>query len=239
MEVKLVSVTKGIVDGEERTGEELVAYAARVSSPREDKFEDYSTLLAYCIKHHHWSIFEQASMTLEITTSRAIGTQILRHWSFRFQEFSQRYQAASMIEPIELRLQAEKNRQSSTDLAATVHQDGREFIWNNLGESPLSNDTVESVARALDQTMSVYEALLKEGVAKECARMILPLATQTTIYMTGNIRSWLSFLNVRLDEHAQLEAQNLANAAAKYFAEVFPETAKATNYFNSYKGKFM
>ena len=118
--VKLIAVTQGAGDFEGRTAEDIIVYAARVSSAREDKFENPAGLLAYCIRNRHWSIFEQASMTVEITTSRAIGTQLLRHRSFQFQERSQRYIPSGSLEPKEFRLQAEKNRQSSTVVAGII-----------------------------------------------------------------------------------------------------------------------
>ena len=162
-----------------------MAYIARVSNPSNQDNEKYSGLLKYCIKHNHWSVFEQSSMTLEIETTRAIAAQILRHRSFTFQEFSQRYAASTALGDIdlpELRKQDLKNRQNSTDDLdpEMVEKFEKQMI------------TLFSSAKAL------YEQMLSQGVAKECARMVLPLCTPTRIYMTGSCRSWIHYINLRL-----------------------------------------
>jgi thymidylate synthase (FAD) len=167
-------------------------------------------LLRYCIQHGHWSVFETASMTVEIQTSRAIAAQILRHRSFTFQEFSQRYAEASDFEPVELRRQAKTNRQSSSEL---------------IDNEKLTNEVREYINDAIDN----YEYLLEKGVARECARMILPLCTQTTLYMTGSVRSWIHYFQQRLSEHTQKEHREIAESIFKIFDNQFPTTTKALN----------
>ena len=176
MTVKLVSITPD--------AEKTMAYIARVSNPSNQDNEKYAGLLKYCIKHNHWSVFEQSTMTLEIETTRAIAAQILRHRSFTFQEFSQRYAASTALGEIdlpELRKQDLKNRQNSTDDLdpKTVDKFERQMI------------TLFSSAKSL------YTQMLDAGVAKECARMVLPLCTPTRIYMTGSCRSWIHYINLR------------------------------------------
>ena len=184
--------------------EALIVYAARVSNPsNQDNHETGERLLRYCIRHGHWSVFETASMTVEVVTSRAIAAQLLRHRSFTFQEFSQRYAEATEFEPVELRMQAKTNRQSSSE---------------RLGDASLQM-RVERTVVALQEA---YEDLLDAGVARECARMILPLCTQTTLYMTGSVRSWIHYLEQRLSEHTQLEHRQLAQEIERIFAAEFP-----------------
>ena len=176
MDVKFVSITPD--------AEKTMAYIARVSNPSNQDNEKFAGLLKYCIKHNHWSVFEQSSMTLEIETTRAIAAQILRHRSFTFQEFSQRYADSTKLGEIpipELRRQDEKNRQNSTN-------DLDEFVKQKL---ELQMNTLFSSATAL------YQQMLEEGVAKECARMVLPLCTPTRIYMTGSCRSWIHYIELR------------------------------------------
>ena len=200
---------------------------ARVSSKREDKTESPEKLIYYLIKNKHLSPFEHAYLSVEIETSKAIGIQILRHRSFSFQEFSQRYQDVNKLgeifERIEFRKQAENNRQSSTE------------VINGMDSWLLSDKLFEF----LNDAHNLYDELLKAGVAREQARMILPMCTKTKIHMTGSIRSWLSFLNVRLDGHAQLEIQLVAKEIAMIFAEQFPLTYAATNNLNNDSGMFM
>jgi thymidylate synthase (FAD) len=184
---------------------------ARVSNPSNQlNTLTAPKLLAYCIKHEHWSIFEHASMTVEIKTSRAIAAQILRHRSFTFQEFSQRYSAVNTIEPYELRKQAEKNRQSSSDV-----------IWEN------ENGVFDIARQAIDAAQQAYDKLLKLGVARECARMILPLTTQTTMYMTGSCRSFIHYIDLRTKEDTQKEHRIIALSIKDIFAEQFPWVAEA------------
>ena len=200
--------------------EQAIVEIARVSSTREDKSENPAGLINYCIKHKHWSIFEHGSITMEVVTSKAIGIQLLRHRSFTFQEFSQRYAKVTEIEPIEIRKQAVKNRQSS------------EEVFNpsiNVTEG-INFKATEIVDNLLNHSLNVYNKLIEAGVAKECARMVLPMATQTTIYMTGNVRSWIHLLSVRDDSHAQLEIQLIAKEMKKIFIEQCPLISEALKY---------
>jgi len=176
-------------------------------------------LLKYCIKHNHWSVFEQSSMTLEIETTRAIAAQILRHRSFTFQEFSQRYADSTKLGEIpipELRRQDEKNRQNSTN-------DLDEFVKQKL---ELQMNTLFSSATAL------YQQMLEEGVAKECARMVLPLCTPTRIYMTGSCRSWIHYIELRSAHGTQKEHMDIAQACKTVFIEQFPIVSEALEWRN-------
>ena len=221
MQVNLISATQSFIEGIE-TPEELISYTARVSNPSNQlNTETAPRLLKYLIRNKHWSPFEQVNLTFQIETSRAIAAQIIRHRSFCFQEFSQRYSTISGFESFEIRKQAEKNRQSSQDLF-------------DLGP----ND-VETIKNHLIQGAKIYEELVEKGAAKESARMLLPLCTQTTLYMTGNLRSWLSYLNVRLEDNTQLEHREIAMSISKIIAEMFPNTTEALDNFNDYRGNFM
>lgn len=200
---------------------------ARVSSSRIDKTEKPEGLINYLIKNKHWSPFEHGYITFEIVTSKAIGIQLLRHVSCRFQEFSQRYAVVENIEPIEFRLQAEKNRQSSTDIIGTVIQKDNYFSFNidegfNSENKDKLLDWIERVSCYLQISLDLYQEGLELGIAKECARMILPMATQTTIYMTGSVRSWIHILQIRDDSHAQKEVQLIAKEMKKIFIESCP-----------------
>ena len=209
MTVKLVSVTPD--------AEQLMAYIARVSNPSNQDNEKYSGLLKYCIKHNHWSVFEQSTMTLEIETTRAIAAQILRHRSFTFQEFSQRYAASTALGEIdlpELRRQDAKNRQNSTD-------DLDPEITDKFNRQMI---TLFSSAKSL------YEQMLSQGVAKECARMVLPLCTPTRIYMTGSCRSWIHYINLRSAHGTQKEHMVIAEACRKVFTEQFPAVSEALEW---------
>ena len=209
MNVKLVSVTPD--------AEKMMAYIARVSNPSNQDNEKYAGLLKYCIKHNHWSVFEQSTMTLEIETTRAIAAQILRHRSFTFQEFSQRYAASTALGDIplpELRRQDTKNRQNSID-------DLDEFTVQTL---QLQMTTLFSSATAL------YNQMLEDGVAKECARMVLPLCTPTRIYMTGSCRSWIHYINLRSAHGTQKEHMLIAEACRKVFTEQFPSVSEALEW---------
>ena len=212
MEVKLKSVTPD--------AEVNIVEIARVSSSRLDKKENPEGLIKYLIKHKHWSPMEHAYMTVEIKTSRAIGTQLLRHRSFTFQEFSQRYAEVTEFEPVELRRQAANNRQSSTEAFDPILFEGKYY----------SQSASDVIGDFIKEAAELYKELLDKGVAKECARMILPLCTSTTIFMTGSIRSWVHFLEIRDDEHAQLEVQLIAREIKKIFIEQFPIISKALNY---------
>ena len=209
MNVKLVSITPD--------AEKTMAYIARVSNPSNQENEKYAGLLKYCIKHNHWSVFEQATMTLEIGTTRAIAAQILRHRSFTFQEFSQRYAQTDHLGEIpipHLRRQDVKNRQNSTD-------DLDEFVRQKL---ELQIKTLFSSAEAL------YHQMLEEGVAKECARFVLPLATPTKLYMTGSCRSWIHYINLRSAHGTQKEHMEIARECACIFAGQFPAVAEALGW---------
>lgn len=201
MEVKLISKTVGVGEFEGKSIEDIIVYCARVSSSREDKFDKPEGLLKYCINNNHWSIFETGSITIEINTSRAIAAQILRHKSFSFQELSQRYTAVNEFEPIELRQQAVQNRQSSTE------EINPEILFNN--EKASASYVIQ---KHLDESQKIYCDLIEAGVAKECARMVLPLSTKTKLYMTGSIRSWIHYLDVRCDQHTQKEHRDIALA---------------------------
>ena len=210
MTVKLVSVTPD--------AEQTMAYVARVSNPANQDNENYAGLLRYCIKHNHWSVFEQSFMTLEIETTRAIAAQILRHRSFTFQEFSQRYADSSLLSkaiPLpELRRQDTKNRQNSID--------------------DLDQETVELLNRQMEtlfnSSMSLYQQMLERGVAKECARNVLPLCTPTRIYMSGSCRSWIHYINLRSANGTQKEHMEIAQACQKVFVEQFPTVAEALEW---------
>ena len=211
MDVKFVSITPD--------AEKTMAYIARVSNPNNQDNEKFAGLLKYCINHNHWSVFEQSSMTLEIETTRAIAAQILRHRSFTFQEFSQRYADSTKLGEIpipELRRQDEKNRQNSTN-------DLDEFVKQKL---ELQMNTLFSSATAL------YQQMLEEGVAKECARMVLPLCTPTRIYMTGSCRSWIHYIELRSAHGTQKEHMDIAQACKTVFIEQFPIVSEALEWRN-------
>ena len=212
MNVKLVSVTPD--------AEKTMAYIARVSNPNNQENENYAGLLKYCIKHNHWSVFEQATMTLEIETTRAIAAQILRHRSFTFQEFSQRYADTQLLETIELpelRRQDSKNRQNSID--------------------DLDPKVVDTLNRQMNTLFSsafaLYNQMLEDGVAKECARMVLPLCTPTKIYMTGSCRSWVHYINLRSAHGTQKEHMDIAKECACIFAGQFPAVSEALGWEHS------
>jgi len=202
MSVKLISVTPD--------AEQTMAYVARVSNPNNQENPNYAKLLAYCIKHNHWSVFEQAFMTLEIETNRGIAAQILRHRSFTYQEFSQRYADTNLLTeniPVpDLRRQDTKNRQNSTD---------------DLGDYVKLKFQAE-IAELFTQSNNLYKRLLEAGVAKECARFVLPLATPTRIYMSGSCRSWITYIALREKSGTQREHMDIAKACKAVFAEQFP-----------------
>ena len=209
MTVKLVSITPD--------AEKTMAYIARVSNPNNQENEKYSGLLKYCIKHNHWSVFEQSTMTVEIETTRAIAAQILRHRSFTFQEFSQRYADTNLLEAIqlpELRRQDTKNRQNSID--------------------DLDPEVVEKLNKQMKTLFSsgqaLYNQMVEYGVAKECARMVLPLCTPTRIYMTGSCRSWIHYINLRSSHGTQKEHMVIAEAVRDVFVEQFPAVSEALEW---------
>lgn len=214
--VRLVSITTPLIEGL-KTSEDLIAYCARVSNPSNQMNTETSPkLLAYLIKHKHWSPFEMCSMTVEIKTTRAIAAQILRHRSFSFQEFSQRYSVATEIVPVEIRKQAEKNRQSSTDEFDPI-------LYHGRNASDIINEYFES-------GKILYNDLIKAGVAKECARGVLPLNTETTMYMSGTIRSWIHYLELRCKEDTQKEHRDIANNIKNVFKENFPIVSEALTF---------
>lgn len=215
MQVRLISVTNPLIeiDNRQLTPEGLMAYCARVSSPHQQT-PDYEKLLSYCIKNKHWSVFEMVDMTVEIVTSRAISPQILRHRSFSFQEFSQRYAKAQTTEKYQPRRQDTKNRQNSTD-----DLDEATVTWFDEAQ-----DKVAQLA------FNSYEAALEKGIAKESARVLLPLGTQTKLYMKGSVRSWIHYLEVRTDPSTQKEHRDIAEAVQKMFVEQFPTTSAALEW---------
>ena len=209
MKVQLITVTPD--------AEKNMAFVARVSNPSNQTNENFSGLLAYCIKHQHWSVFEQAHMTLEIETTRAIAAQILRHRSFTFQEFSQRYAQSHELGEItlpELRRQDVKNRQNSID-------DLDEKVVDKLNRQMI---TLFSSAESL------YKQMIEEGVAKECARMVLPLCTPTRIYMTGSVRSWIHYINLRSAHGTQKEHMEIAESCKDVFKKEFPVVSEALEW---------
>jgi len=215
MEVKLISVTQPQISTPDRApknAEDIIAYCARVSNPKnQNNTKTAPKLLKFLIKHKHWSPFELANMCVEIKTSRAIAAQILRHRSFSFQEFSQRYSEATEMEPLELRAPAEKNRQSSSEV--------------------VTDETMNQMAGMfMDGAKQLYDQMIAAGIAKECARMILPLGTQTTMYMNGTVRSWVHYINLRTEENTQKEHRDIANAVKKIFIEQFPNVSEALEW---------
>ena len=218
-DVKLISCTQGIGDLAGHSPQDIISYVARVSNPsNQSSFHTAAGLLKYCIKHNHWSIFETVSMTMEINTTRGIAAQILRHRSFTFQEFSQRYADTKVlgtnIDVPELRRQDKKNRQNSTD---------------DLPPG-LVQDYQEKIRKHFDQSMDLYSDLLDVGVAKESARFVLPLATQTRIYMTGNVRSWITYIQLRIANGTQKEHQEIAEQCKRVFVCMFPDIAAALEW---------
>jgi thymidylate synthase (FAD) len=195
-----------------------MGYVARVSNPQNQENPNVAGLLKYCIKHNHWSVFEQAHMSLEIETNRGIAAQILRHRSFTFQEFSQRYADTNLITeriPLpDLRRQDTKNRQNSTD---------------DLGDYVKLKFQSE-IAELFEHSNNLYKRMLDAGVAKECARFVLPLATPTRIYMTGSVRSWIHYIDLRSAHGTQKEHMDIANACKQVFIEQFPICAEALEW---------
>ena len=209
MNVKLVTVTP--------EAEQTMGYVARVSNPKNQDNPNVSGLLSYCIKHGHWSVFEQAHMTLEIETTRGLAAQILRHRSFTYQEFSQRYADSTQLGTIplpDLRRQDTKNRQNSTD---------------DL-EPPLKTKYYARMLKHFEEATNIYEEMLEDGVAKECARFVLPLATPTKLYMTGSVRSWVHYIELRSGHGTQKEHMDIANECKRIFTEQFPVVAKALQW---------
>lgn len=229
MEVKLVSLTKSLVEEADLTPEELIVYIARVSNPENQLNKESSDkLLKYLIANKHWSPFAMCDMTVSIKTSRAIAAQILRHKSFDFQEFSQRYGIVNEFEPVELRKQAGKNRQGTDggefNPEMCADSDGSPMYYNTDGSPSHASDRIQAY---ILEGEYLYNELLKKGIGKEVARMILPLTTTTKIYMKGSIRSWIHYLEIRTEEHTQKEHQDVALEIEKIFKQHFPNVAKA------------
>ncbi len=217
-DVKLIALTQGAGELIEKNAQEVVSYVARVSNPSNQlNFDTAAGLLKYCIKHQHWSIFEHAYMTLEISTTRGIAAQILRHRSFTFQEFSQRYADSTALGDIllpELRRQDTKNRQNSID-------DLDPILVDRLQRQMI---TLFSSAKNL------YLQMLDAGVAKECARFVLPLSVPTKIYMTGSVRSWIHYIDLRSANGTQKEHMDIATECKAIFSEQFPDIGSALNW---------
>jgi thymidylate synthase (FAD) len=212
MKTKLVSLTKPFIEGI-NDPEELITYCARVSNPSNQlNTETAPKLLSYLIKHKHWSPFEMVSMCIEIQTSRAIAAQILRHRSFSFQEFSQRYSTATELEPVEFRKQGKTNRQ--------------------VGDEEVQLDTFQAdlVAQAEKSCLVAYDFLIDSGIAKECARMVLPLSTQTTMYMSGTIRSWIHYIELRATQDTQKEHRIIAIEIKEILKKHFPNVCETLNW---------
>ena len=208
--IKLISVTP--------EAEKTIGYVARVSNPNNQENPKVAGLLKYCIQHQHWSIFEQAFMTVEIETTRGLAAQILRHRSFTFQEFSQRYADTNLladeIPMFDLRSQDLKNRQNSND---DVPQNKKQ-------------DLQEKIAEHFVESMDLYNELLANGIAKECARFVLPLATPTRLYMSGSIRSWIHYIDLRSAHGTQKEHMDIAEGCRDIFKEQFPIIAEALDW---------
>jgi len=209
-QVKLISVTPD--------AEKVMGYVARVSNPSNQENPNVAGLLKYCVKHQHWSVFEQAFMTLEIETTRGIAAQILRHRSFTYQEFSQRYADSSLlgdsIPLFDLRRQDTKNRQNSID---------------DIDDS-VKQEFENKIRKHFDDSMVLYQSMLDMGIAKECARFVLPLATPTRIYMSGSCRSWIHYISLRSGHGTQKEHMDIADACKKIFMEQFPTVSEALEW---------
>jgi thymidylate synthase (FAD) len=210
--VKLISITADC--------EKLMAYCARVSNPNGQNNDSIAKLLKYCIAHEHWSIFEQAFMTVEINTTRGIAAQVLRHRSFTFQEFSQRYADATLlsegIPPFELRRQDTKNRQNSIDDISNEIK----VKWNT------------QIREHFAKSKAIYDGMIADGIAKECARFVLPLAVPTRLYMSGTIRSWIHYINLRSSHGTQKEHMDIANSVKKIFIQQLPVVSQALEWNN-------
>lgn len=210
MNVKLISITPD--------AEKTIAYCAKVSNPNNQNNENYAKLLKYCIDHEHWSIFEQAFMTVEINTTRGLAAQILRHRSFTFQEFSQRYADTTLLAQdiplFELRRQDTKNRQNSiNDISNEL-----KAKWNT------------QIREHFGKAKAIYDGMIADGVAKECARFVLPLATPTRLYMSGTIRSWIHYIDLRSSNGTQKEHMDIANECKNVFISQLPTVSEALGW---------
>jgi thymidylate synthase (FAD) len=208
--VKLISITPDV--------EKLMAYCAKVSNPNGQDSDNYAKLLKYCIVHEHWSIFEQGFMTVEINTTRGIAAQILRHRSFTFQEFSQRYADATLLAEdvplFELRRQDNKNRQNSIDDIS----DETKVKWNT------------QIREHFSKAKAIYDGMIADGIAKECARFVLPLAIPTRLYMSGTIRSWIHYINLRSSHGTQKEHMDIANSVKEIFIQQLPVVSQSLEW---------
>jgi thymidylate synthase (FAD) len=213
--VKLISITEGAGELLNKNAQEIIAYTARVSNPSNQmNFETAPKLLAYLIKHMHWSPFEMVHLTMEIKTSRGIAAQILRHRSFSFQEFSMRYAESGDYVLYPARRQDNKNRQNSVD---DMTQEDKE--WFN-----------EAQYQVWEKSKTLYDQALLKGIAKEQARFLLPLNTETTLYMCGSARSWIHYIDLRCGNGTQLEHRQVALACKKIFCEQLPDVANAMEW---------
>lgn len=237
MNVKLISLTQPAFELRNQgisSAEDLLVYEARVSNPSNQlNTETADKLIGFMIKNRHWSPFDMINLTVEVTTSKAVGIQILRHWSIKPQEFSQRYAEVTDIEPIQLRKAGSTNRQSSEEeFNPEIHYEPSIVIDEEEGipitEIVFSDGKASELIKLHNEnTQKLYKALLQVGVAKECARMILPMATSTTMYLNGSVRSWIHYMEQRCDQHAQLEHREVAEEIKKIFVSNFPMIAKA------------
>lgn len=229
MKVKAVSITKSLIVEKDLSAEQLIVYCGRISNPENQlNLETSEKLLAYLIKHKHWSPFDMADMAFEVTTSRGIAQQILRHSSLKFQEFSQRYSEVSEIEPLEIRMAGSTNRQSSLEVFnPVVGKRKRRKTAKSYSDDILASDLIE---KHFKNTLKLYKDLISAGVAKECARGVLPISTQSTLIMKGSVRSWIHYFSVRCDEHTQKEHRDVAFAIREIFMSYFPTVSKALNY---------
>ena len=210
MTVRLISVTPD--------AEKTMGYVARVSNPNNQENPKVAGLLKYCVNHQHWSVFEQAFMTLEIETTRGLAAQCLRHRSFTYQEFSQRYADSSLladeIPMIDLRRQDTKNRQNSID-------DIDPFV---------KQEFEIKIKKHFEEGMKLYKEMLEPDIAKECSRFVLPLATPTRIYMSGSCRSWIHYIQLRSANGTQKEHMDIAEECKKIFVEQFPTVSEALEW---------
>ena len=209
MAVKLISITPD--------AEKTMGFIARVSNPANQGNENVAGLLAYCLKHGHFSVFEQAHITMEVNTTRDIAAQILRHVGFRFQEFSQRYAAVTTVAELpELRMQDHKNRQNS--LEASVE------------DAVMISEFTMRIADHFNMAKDLYDEMLEAGIAKECARKVLPLNTETKIYMTGSVRQWIHYIQLRTANGTQKEHMIIAELAREVFTNELPIVSKALGW---------
>lgn len=227
MKVRATAITQSLVQNTNLSPEDLIVYEARVSNPdNQENMETADKLLKFLIDHQHWSPFDMVNLTVEVETSKMVAIQILRHWSIHPQEFSQRYAEVTKIEPIELRKKAGSNRQGS---------DGEIFnpeLWYPInGDDDLTGyiegNASDLVENYINVGKQLYKALIRAEVAPECARQILPMATTTTMYLNGTVRSWIHYLQQRTSVHAQKEHKLVALEIEKVFKTYFPNVAKA------------